>query len=270
MNQIKKSENQLLTIDVFRKAENKFYGTELKLKKELDKFELDFIESINYSIVKEIERNLLIDSVFIVVSNNLRALGSKMMAEDQVLLTNDLVEELINDYQFLTIKEFELIIKKGIRKKFDDERVQTIGLSVVNFNFWAKKYFDFKMKMNKQIANKIENEQLEIEKKEVTLESTIEIIRNEYISYQKKYHELKINRSWDNYWLENGCQISSNYLCEKLIQFKKISKLEIEKEISYLIKNGMKAIKAVVEAERRIICKFALKLANAKQNKNGH
>lgn len=271
MGQLQKQENKLPAIVDFKKSEQTYYGAKINTKKELIPSEIKFIDSINYELIREIDRNKLIDAVFIVVSNNLRAMASRMVAEDQVLLTNDLVEELTNDYSNLTIKEFELIVKNGIRKKYDDDKIQTVGLSIVNFNYWAKKYMQFKFKMNQQIATKLKSDISKLPPATISKESTLDILREDFKSIVNKYYALPDRKkklvSVDDYWMENGCKVSSGYLAEKLIEFKLITPEQIESKYKTLLRKSKLPVKAKIESERIIICKLALNLRDAKRNK---
>jgi hypothetical protein len=258
-----------IEITVFKKPDRTFYGHEIKLQ-ELNRSQLDFIESINYMQIHEIEKNQLLEMVFIIVSNNLRAMQSKMIAKDQVLLVNDLIYELNTDFHTLTIKEVELVIKNGIRGKYETD---TRGLSVVNFNFWAREYLDRKMKMNLEIQKKLDRKIKEEDPKPVTKESTLDILRAEWKMQKEKYDALpekeKAKITFDNYWLKNGNQISSKYLFSQLKKFGLIDEKEVEAELGKMKKtNHISDVVKRMEIERRIICKLALDLRDANNQSN--
>jgi len=255
-------------IIAFKKPEVKFYGKEIKLS-ELNKSELAFIETINYFQIQEIEENQLLEMVFVIVSNNLRAMQSKMVAKDQVLLVNDLIHELNIDFPTLTIKEVELIIKNGIRGKYETD---TRGLSVVNFNFWTRSYLDQKYKMNLELEKKIGRNLIEQDPIPVTKESTLNILRSEWKIQLEKYNLLSDDKkekiSFDDYWLEHGNKISSKYLFSQLKKFGLITDLDLKNELNGSVSNShISGVVERIEAERKIICKLALKLRNANSQK---
>jgi hypothetical protein len=274
MTEIAKLNNNLPSLSSFKKTEITFYGRELKLKSELNKLELELIEAINYLRINELENNELIDTVLIVVSNNLRALQSKMTGEDQALLVNDFIWELSNYFPNITIREFELIVTNGIRKKYDSEKVQTVGLSIVNFNYWAKCYLENKAKLNLRIENKLDKNYNLLPPAPVTKKSVLDILRNEYLVIQNRYSSLDKRKrakiKFDEYWIENGNQVSAHYLFGQLQKFGLIDKTEADLELKRLNKNrvpkaSIQFATLRMEAERIILCKLAIKLRNAKQ-----
>lgn len=240
----------------------------------MNKNELELIEVINYMRIDELENNDLIDVALIVVSNNLRAMGSRMSGEDQALLVNDFMFELSNYFPFLTVKEFELITRNGIRKKYDTEKNQTVGLSIVNFNYWAKCYLEQKAKLNLEIDKKLEKKIKLLPPAPVSKESTLDVLREEYKVQIERYESLsepeKNKIDFDSYWLRNGNQVSSKYLFKKLRQFNLVTEKEVDAEIKKLNftkipKETIQFVSLRIEAERIIICKLAIKLRNAKQ-----
>lgn len=257
----------------YAKPEKTFYGQELILKKELNQAELELINSINYSLVRELDRSNLKDAVFIVVSGALRAIQSRMQGEDIVLLNNDFEFELSAYFPNLSIKEFEIIVRDGIRKKYDTEQIQTIGLSIANFNYWAKIYMAQKAKLNQQIDHKLNKKFLELPPEKVTKDSVINLIRQDYISIQKsfnkRYQDQERVPDFDEFWMENGMRISSSYVAMKLIDFDAINQFDILDKKKELELKGYKPDFAKAEAERIIICKLAIKLRNAKQKPDG-
>ena len=268
-----KSNPELPALANFKKPKTTFYGKEIIVKKELNKSELELIEVINYMRIDELENNDLIDITLIVILNNLRAMGSRMSGEDQALLVNDFIFELRSYFPTLTIKEFELIVRNGIRKKYDTEKNQTIGLSIVNFNYWAKSYLDWKSKWNLEIAKKFDKKQNLLPPVPITMKSTLDVLRGEYKVILDKYNSLpdkdKEKIYFDNYWLENGNQVSAHYLFNKLRQFKLVTdkELNIQLKKMNILKVKKETIKHAtlrIEAERIIICKLAIKLRNAK------
>lgn len=265
-NLIKSESGSQIEIAQFRTPARQFYGREIELKSELNNSEIELIDAINYLPINQISRNELLELVFTIVANNLRAISSKMLADDMVLLTNDLINELNSDFKLLTIKEVELIIKNGIRKKYDTDQNRTIGLSVVNFNYWAQCYLTRKWKLNCDIENKLKREADEPEK--ITKESILAILRNDYISHRKAYKKIpaKERIEWDKYWMQNGAMVSANYLTEKLISFNLIDQEEIKTEYQKLTGQGKKLPFAMHESRRIICCRLALKLRDEKLN----
>ena len=182
------------------------------------------------------------DLVFVVIENNLRAMQSKMLGEDRHLLLNDLVNELNIDFPTLTIKEFELIIKDGIRGKYETE---TRGLSIVNFNYWAKAYQLKKSKLNLEIQKKIERAKADtptIEKK--LIKSDIIKLINSDFNNIKEIHLSQLEKketvlSLDDFYLRGGLLLSYNFIYDQLIKFKLINIKQYNKELKTLQNIGI-------------------------------
>ena len=274
--------NNLPSVLDHKKKKLTFYGENIPSTDIFTMSELIFLETINFELIKDIPDDKLLDLVFIIVSNSLRSFGSRMSAEDQVLLSNDLKNELTDDFSQLSIREVELIAKNGIRNKYE---TGTVGFSIVNFNLWSAKYLEIKFKRNTQISQKlIKAKSINLSPvKKTTKADLIMVIREHYGHIKNNYdnlHPLEKNKiDFDNYWIKNGLITSSGYLFTRLKKFKLITQSQLKKEMDGLNSNQMnfdkkeefttfqnikaKTIKS--EAERIVCCKLALKLRT--QNK---
>jgi hypothetical protein len=203
-------------------------------------------------------------------------MGSKMHHSDQVLLVNDFVSELQEDYQNLTIKEFELIIKNGIRKKYDTEKVSTVGLTIVNFNFWYKRYSEERAKMDIEISNKLTRERSNsTQPRPVKLNDVINLIKDYHLRSIENYNyhseTEELNCTSDEYWLNTGLHLSANYIFDQLIKFNEIKLEDLEKQIEKIkpldLSQKSKEFKSIsdykpstkeYEAKRYLCCKYYL------------
>jgi len=263
MNLEKSRNNANIQLINYKKQKLTFYGVEIKstpatrLTDILNKRQLDFINSINYNLIKEIPEKELKQLLFIIISNNLRALQSKMVAEDQVLLLNDIYNEVINEYFNYTIKEIELIITNGVRNKYN---TNTFGMSVVNFNIWARAYRDYANKININIQRAIDKLNMtQSAGSPVTQKSFLKVLENNYLADHELWSasEKKEYPIFEDYWMDIGLIVSSNYVYEKLSEFGLIKGDAFEVELSDKIK-GKNTIDRQREAKRIVCCKFAL------------
>jgi hypothetical protein len=286
-NLIKPQKFDLASINDAKLPENTFYGDKIDSSVQLSKKELEFIDAINYLPVSKIDRSNLIDLTFVIISNNLRAISSKMKAEDQVLMVNDFTNELITYFPQLTIKEFEFVITSGIRHKFDTEDNKTIGLSIVNFNLWVSIYLEQKAKMNLELSIKLKQSKFELPftPAPVLSKDVINLIKSNFIELEKQYNSrsslAKSNYTISDHFINYGLSISFNYVYSQLIKFELISDQLINSELE-LIRNGFLTAKkdpayikdefktigttknnTIEDSARRVVCcKFYLKLIN--------
>ena len=243
--------------------------------------EIKYLQNLKYPIIKAINHDNLIDSVFIVVSNNLRAINSKMHRDDILLLVNDLTNELTEDFKIITIKEFELIVRNGIRKRYDTEKVQTIGLSVVNFNIWARSYLEEKGKLDQKIQDKINLDKIRNKK-------VVEVKYEDVINLIKEYHdhsviefnklgskELKCETA-NEYFLKTGLHLSANYVYKQLVKYNKLTADQLQQKIDSIVikpqrKNEFTTMMNIVnsnkkyESKRILCCEFYLQLISKKK-----
>jgi len=263
MSQIQKTnpKNTNGDIEVYKSQELLFNGIVIDPDIALTRSQKQYVESINYSPVIQIEQNELIKSVFVIISNNLRALQSKMRAEDQVLLTNDMVQEIINDFPNYTIKEIERIIYNGIRGKYDNEKRSTIGFSIVNFNIWAREYNEIKFRMNITLDTKIKvNNSSDPE--EITEESLISLIKGHYDHLKINYDEIPAKQrkliNYDDYFVINSLRMSSKFIFKQLVKLNLVNLSELGKEVKLLKKNKFDPRHIEGEAQRIYCCKYYL------------
>lgn len=269
-----KQGDEITSIEVFKPQEITFYGREINSEIKLSNLENKFLEVINYPIISKMEYNDLLESIFIIVSNNLRALSSNMDADDQLLLVNDFNSEVVKYFPNLTIKEIEEIMNDGLRSKLDPVGRETIGLSVINFNIWAKKYLEIKNKNNLELQKKLDRLMIpESLPKQITEESIITMLRNEFILstelYSKKPKQYQETVPFDNYWRAKGIPVSSNYIYEQLLKYKLVTPRQLNSEIKKLQpKEGEESsllnVTIRMEAERMVCCNYAIKLRNKK------
>lgn len=280
-----KKKDQLPSIADFNSNEVVWAGQKLQNIEIFDNRLQTYLSHLKYPTIRNIKRNDLIDLVFVVVSNNLRAMGSKMHHNDQILLVNDFVEEL-NDFKNITIKEFELIVKNGIRKKYDTDKIQTVGLTIANFNYWYRKYSEQKAKMDNEIANKLSREKSNNTQPRKITFADIEALLYGYYSasierLSKMDTELKENYSDEQFWLDTGLNLSANYVFDQLVKFGELSEEDLIKAVGELnIKIDNKEISEFVtladfkpsskeyEAKRYLCCKFYLDLINSRNEAN--
>jgi hypothetical protein len=274
MSNIQKKADNLPSIEDFSKksGELTFSGQIISKQLNLTISERNYLESINYKPISEIPVNNLIDLIFVVVSNNLRALGSKMKSDDIVLLVNDFMYELQNDFKQLTIKEFEIIVKNGIRGKYDEN---TIGLSIVNFNRWYSIYSQRKFKLNTEIQNKLNRSRTLIEspEKDVTKKDVInlglKIFTDAEFNFNSKQKPPKNYKAFVDYWLDNGMVTSANYLYDQLIKFKLIAPAKLEDQLyidpseknngsEFFSLSEIRSKTAIDEAKRKIVAMYFL------------
>jgi len=264
----------------FKKEEQTFYGEKINSEIQLTKDEVRLIEGINYLKIIEIDHPKMLESIYSLVAKNLIALSSNKKAEDIAFLANQLTDELMLDYSNLTIKEVDTIIHDGIRGVYDTEERYTVGLSVVNFNLWAREFSERKLNLNLAIKKKVDQFLIpETTMRPVTKAALINIIRQEYIAHQKVYNLLDTHEknqiSWDRYWVKKGLITSSNYVYEQLAKFKLIKKVLVETEMKKfkdagIDKLSIQLINLRMDAERIVCCNYALKLRNEalKKTKN--
>lgn len=234
--------------------------------------EKELINSINYLKVKEIEENDLIDILSPVFLSSLRVIGSKMNAQDQALLFNDLLLEIKESFSLLTIKEIEKIIKNGVRQKYGE----TIGFSLLNFHVWVKNYLLEKNRLNTEIQKKIDR--LKRESAEFIdsdpKKTFIDQLREQYLFEKKRYlnksQEYKSKICFDNYWMEFGCLVSGSFIYKGLLKDEMIDLKEINKVISdkkIKINQHIESNHLKLETQRKIVCAFALYLRDKKNKK---
>jgi hypothetical protein len=286
MSQLQKSNNQAeRSLISYKSPLLRYAGQEISLEVlKPNKSELKLIHAINYQLIRDFTRHELLDQVFIVVSNNLRALGSKMKAEDQLLMVNDFCHELINRFPHLSIKEFEVIITAGIRGEFE---INTVGLSIVNFNLWTQKYLDKKYKLQIEINNKLQRQKVfDSPEQPIDQNSILNILRNDYlVHWKKKYPEFshskkiidhEIRNDFDDYYLKNGNFVGAGFVYPYLLRFHFISTNELRDEIKRIDQtNALKSWTAKnisllgkdLEAKRRICCRVVLNLRDERLNK---
>jgi len=238
----------------------------------------NYFELLKYPQIRNIDRNNLIDLVFLIISNNLRVMGSKMHHSDQVLLVNDFVNELIDDYNSITIKEFELIVKNGIRKKYDTDKITTIGMTIVNFNYWCDKYKEEKAKHDISIRNQMNRKSSEkVNNKPVAYSDVMNLIKQYYLNHEVPETNNKISqKKFDDHWINTGLSFSANYIFDQLNKFGKISEKQLKEKMSKLKKSKkspkseFKTIDSIkpsgleYESKRILCCEFYL----AKLKKN--
>lgn len=267
MNLQKSRNNTQLELVNYKKEKLTFYGAEIKMLPDtsltdlLNKRQLDFINSINYKIIKEIPEKELKQLLFIIISNNLRALQSKMKAEDQVLLVNDFYYEIINDYFNFTIKEIEIIISSGVRDKFN---TGSKTLSIVSFNMWVKAYKEYTHKINKDIQTAFGKLNIPDSKVvPVTEKSFLKVLENNIKADYEAWcnSERKGILEFKDYWMDIGLIVSANYVYGKLIEFGLIKNNAFEIELSNKIK-GKTANDRQREAKRIVACKYTLSNMN--------
>jgi hypothetical protein len=212
--------SNLNQIDDFKLPEIKFSNQLIDISnKSFSNSEKDLIQSLNYKTINQVTHEELENIIIIVVFNALRSMGSKMAAEDRVLLVNDFNWELKNYFKQLTIKEFEIIVSKGIRKRFNTD---TIGISIVNFNLWYDAYIIERNNLQIQISNKLHrinsNRQIAPVK-----EVSIETIKDFLIS---EYKAIKSQKNWQKVIYH----VSASYLYRQLVQ---LNQLQKDSYISY-------------------------------------
>jgi hypothetical protein len=263
----------LISIDTMKLKKPEFYGLEIKNTDELTEVcnfqERELIEMVNYQKIGKIDRNNLIDMVFIVVSNSLRAIASKMHKDDILLLVNDFVVELHSDFKTLSIKEFEYIVKNGIRKQFDTENNRTIGLSIVNFWSWYSAYERKKNQLSISISRKIKklNEDKQLNASPVTKRSVeklcLNLIKEAFIEFEKK----PLEDDFYSYWNKKGLIISGAYIYEQLIKFELLKEKNVLTAIAVQSKNfhAPKSLKEIasdeyLEVKRKLACGFCYRL----------
>jgi hypothetical protein len=205
--------SQTSQMDQFRLDELKFIGNEIDLSDaNLSIKEKALIYSLNYLKINEIPEDSLKSEVFIIISNALRSMSSKMLAPERVLLTNDFIWELNTYFPLITIKEFELIVNNGIRKRYDTAAKTTIGLSIVNFNIWHKAYREEKEALQLMINRRIELQKSESLKKlppaPVTIESIHQLMNSELDTLQDQKNANEILFA-----------LSCDYIYRKLVSF---------------------------------------------------
>ena len=277
MTQIQKRNNNLpsVTVEKFKSTELTFYGADIDPDIELSKAEQQFLEHINYLPVAKISHDELTESVFVMVANNLRALSSNMQAKDMVLLTNDLVTEIEADFPQFSIKEIEIIIRNGIRGKYDTSERYTVGFSIVNFNLWARAYTDIKFRMNLDLEKKLNKEKTTTEVP-ITNDSLMELMKRHYLHHQIKFSQIPVvNRKgvkFEKYFQWHGLDTSSKFIFNQLIKLNLVIRKDLEKEVKILkhknyapakrefFKLGETGTKSLEDEAKRIYCcKYYLK-----------
>lgn len=195
---------------------------------DIDSIELTNIEKrilidLNYTPIKEMKSKPLMDLVFFTLSNALRAMNSRMSGDDQVLLTNDFISELTTDYPNLTIKEFNSIVTNGIRRKYN---VDTIGLSIVNFNIWANQFNQIKSKalIGIQLKTDKANQLKQLPPAKITLADI-------HAEMHSQYEYMKSIKTPDFKFGNSVFQLSANYFFNHLIDFGELSIEDLDNDI---------------------------------------
>jgi len=273
-------------IEKFKKAILSYGGhTDINIDG-LQKVEKEIVVAQNYDLVSEIPEGELKELVFMTTSNALRAYNAKLPAEERVVLVNDLSNELIEEYPRLTVQEFSLIVKNGVRGKYDTETVQTRGLSITNFSIWHECYQNLKNSKAQKIQAAIESDMKKAEKPDTPLKASdfIQIFRANYKAIQEFYldHPEKNKYTFDDFWLKFGMVASGPSV------FDRMEKLEmIDAHLYEQIKSGFditthkkkrgknlrifanEKLSVEDEIKRIYCCKYVLFLRAKKAQKNG-
>ncbi len=108
-----------------------------------------------------------------------------MDEKEQMILITLFIEEIINEFSYLTLEDVRLALRKGIRLDYG----KFYGINITTLNFWLKEYIcstkKDAMKLLPSIAPKKEYEGLNEEQQKIVYRNWL----NSYIDLFEKYHE---------------------------------------------------------------------------------
>ncbi len=111
-------------------------------------------------------------------------IGTMEAAEQEILITL-FVEEITNEFSYLTLEDVRLALKKGVRLDYG----KFYGINITTLNFWLKEYINNTkkeaMKSLPSILPKKEYEGLNEEQQKIVYKNWL----NSYIDLFEKYHE---------------------------------------------------------------------------------